>query len=72
MASGRRGNDFSRFTVSNGNDQWQLTNAQLNRVGKGVVEPHPAQEPANLGFLKKKKNTGLPEMGNSVIYYSEK
>lgn len=41
MASGRRGNDFSRFTVSNGNDQWQLTNAQLNRVGKEVGRASP-------------------------------
>ena len=47
MASGRRGNYFSRFTVSNGNDEWQLAHAHLNRVGK-ELDPHPAQEPANL------------------------
>jgi len=64
MASGRRGNYFSRFTVSNGNDEWQLANAHLNRVGK-ELDPHPAQEPANLIKVvrkKKKKTTGPPEM----------
>ena len=61
MASGRRGNDFSRFTVSNGNDQWQLATAQLKGVGK-EVDPHPAQEPANLIKVSFTKTTGLPEM----------
>lgn len=60
MASGRRGN-FSRFTVSNGNDEWQLANAHLNRVGK-ELDPHPAQEPANLIKVAWKKKKTLAHL----------